>query len=83
MASRARVVRVPAPALLGLAWALDAALHDVVLTADEYHSMADGLADSTAPSSGQTSLSDWVTAHGDTLGRHYFNELDLHFRRAP
>jgi hypothetical protein len=55
-------------------------LHDVVLTRDEYRSMADGLADSTAPASGTIALSAWVDAHADRLGRQWSNELDRHFR---
>ncbi len=51
------------------------------LTADEYRSMAEGLADSDAPATGTVGLSEWLTSHGDTLGTRYANELDLHFRR--
>jgi NADH dehydrogenase len=79
--SRARIVRVPAPALLIMSRVLGAALHDVLLTPDEYRSMADGLADSDAPSTGVVRLSEWATEHGGTLGRRYLNELDLHFAR--
>ena len=78
--SRARIVRVPAPALLGLSKAMGAVLHDVLLTADEYRSMAEGLADSDAPATGAIRLSQWIADHGDTLGTRYANELDLHFR---
>jgi uncharacterized protein YbjT (DUF2867 family) len=77
--SRARIVRVPVPALLAMSKVLGAALHDVLLTPDEYRSMADGLADSDAPSSGVVRLSEWAKEHRDTLGRDYMNELDLHF----
>ena len=62
---------------------LGAALHDVLLTPDEYWSMANGLADSEAPSTGVVRLSDWVKEHGGTLGRHYLNEIDLHFGGLP
>jgi NADH dehydrogenase len=78
--SRARIVRVPAPVLLAASWVMGAVLHDVVLTAEEYRSMADGLADSEAPATGTVQLSDWVAEHGHALGVHYLNELDLHFR---
>jgi NADH dehydrogenase len=80
VASRARIVRLPAPALLGMSKVLGAVLHDVLLTPDEYRSMAEGLADSDAPATGSVRLSEWVMAHGDTLGRQYANELDRHFR---
>jgi hypothetical protein len=39
------------------------------------------LADSDAPSTGVIRLSEWANEHGGTLGRHYLNELDLHFAR--
>ena len=58
---------------------LGAVLHDVLLTADEYRSMAAGLADSDAPATGTVEVSQWLAEHGDTLGVHYANELDLHF----
>jgi NADH dehydrogenase len=79
--SRARIVRVPVPALLATSKVLGAALHDVLLTPDEYRSMAEGLADSDAPSTGVIRLSEWAKEHGGSLGRHYMNELDLHFAR--
>lgn len=78
--SRSRIVRVPGPPLLLMAKALGALLHDVLLTADEYRSMADGLADSLAPATGTVRLSSWLAVHGAVLGRRYASELDLHFR---
>jgi uncharacterized protein YbjT (DUF2867 family) len=79
--SRARIVNVPVPVLLGMSKALGAVMHDVLLTRDEYESMADGLADSDAPATGCVQLSQWLSEHGDTLGTSYANELDLHFAR--
>jgi len=55
-------------------------LHDVLLTRDEYEAMAAGLADSAAPATGQTSLTDWIAKNGDSLGRTYASELDRHYR---
>jgi uncharacterized protein YbjT (DUF2867 family) len=80
--SRARVVSVPGPVLVGLSSMLGAALRDTLLTRDEYRAMADGLADSAAPATGETAFTDWVAAHGPELGRVYANELDRHFRPA-
>jgi uncharacterized protein YbjT (DUF2867 family) len=80
--SRAVVVNVPGPVLLGLSRVLSVALRDTLLTRDEYQAMADGLADSAAPPTGDTVLTDWVAAHGAELGRDYANELDRHFRPA-
>jgi len=77
-----RAVIVPAPGWLipPLSAVLGAMLRDVLLTREEYQAMAAGLADSGAPASGRTSLTDWVTEHGDSLGRGYASELDRHYR---
>jgi NADH dehydrogenase len=80
--SRALVVNVPGPAVLALSRVLGAALRDTLLTRDEYQAMADGLADSAAPATGDTVFTDWVAEHGAELGRNYANELDRHFRPA-
>jgi uncharacterized protein YbjT (DUF2867 family) len=80
--SRAVVVNVPGPALLALSRVLSAALRDTLLTRDEYQAMADGLADSAAPATGDTVFTEWVAEHGADLGRDYANELDRHFRPA-
>ncbi len=79
--SRSRIVRVPAPLLLGASKVIGAAVRDVLLTADEYRSMAEGLADSDAPATGTVRLSEWLADHGDALGIRYSNELALHFDR--
>ncbi len=78
--SRARIVHVPPPLLLGASRVLGAVLRDVLLTPEEFHSMAEGLADSDAPATGHVGVSEWVRAHAGDLGRSYANELDRHFR---
>jgi len=78
--SRSLIVPVPGALIPVLAGVLNAALRDTLLTADEYRSMAAGLADSAAPATGQIAFTDWVHEHGEELGRRYANELDLHFR---
>jgi uncharacterized protein YbjT (DUF2867 family) len=80
--SRAVLVPVPGGLVPALSAVLGAALHDTLLTADEYRAMAGGLADSDGPSTGETVLTDWVRRHGGTLGRSYANEIDRHFSRA-
>jgi len=77
--SRSKIVGVPAPVLMVLSAALGAVLRDSVLTSEEYRTMAAGMADSDAPSTGETRLTEWLAAHGDELGRSYANEIRRHF----
>jgi uncharacterized protein YbjT (DUF2867 family) len=81
-ATGSRSLLVPTPGWLipPLSAVLGAALRDVLLTREEYRAMAAGLATSDAPSSGQTSLMDWIASHGDELGLVYANELTRHYR---
>ena len=72
--SRSRVVRVPGALIPPAARMLGLVLRDTLLTAEEYQGMADGLADTDGPATGETSLSRWITDHGDTLGRVYAND---------
>jgi uncharacterized protein YbjT (DUF2867 family) len=80
--SRARSLHVPGATVPVFARVLGLALHDVLLTADEYQAMAAGLADTDGPATGPTALSVWLVAHGDTLGLRYANELTRHFERS-
>jgi nucleoside-diphosphate-sugar epimerase len=78
--SHAVLVPVPGWVLPPVSAVLGAMLRDVLLTPEEYKSMAAGLADTGGPATGQTSLTEWVARNADVLGRHYANELDRHFR---
>ena len=78
--SRSQIVRVPGALIPPAARLLGLALRDTLLTADEYQGMADGLADTDGPATGETALSRWIIDHKDTLGRGYANELTRHFR---
>jgi NADH dehydrogenase len=77
--SHARILHVPGVAVPVLSRLVGLALHDVLLTRDEYGAMAAGLADTTGPATGTTALSEWLVAHKDDLGRRYANELERHF----
>lgn len=79
---RALVVKLPPPVVLAASRAIGAVMHDVLLTPDEYHAMADGLADSQAPPTGSVALSPWLLEQAENLGRHYINELKVHFSVA-
>jgi NADH dehydrogenase len=78
--SRSQVVRVPGALIPPAGWLLGLALRDTLLTAEEYRTMAEGLADTEGPATGETALSQWIADHKDTLGRVYANELTRHFR---
>ena len=80
--SRALVIDVPGPALLAMSRLLGIVLRDTLLTDDEYHAMADGLADSSAPATGRIAFTEWVAEHGADLGRRYANEINRHFRTS-
>jgi NADH dehydrogenase len=77
--ARTRIVHVPGLLVPGLSSVLGSALHDVLLTWDEYRAMATGLADTAGPPTGSTRLSTWISEHGGDLGVHYANELSRHF----
>ena len=78
--SRSQVIQVPGPLITPTARLLGLALRDTLLTTDEYRAMADGLADTDGPATGEISLTQWITDHKGTLGRTYANELTRHFR---
>ena len=78
--SRSQVIRVPGTLIPAAARVLGLALRDTLLTVDEYQAMADGLADTDGPATGETALSQWIADHQNTLGRVYANELTRHFR---
>jgi nucleoside-diphosphate-sugar epimerase len=78
--SRARIIHLPGTVVPTLASILGLALHDVLLTSDEYRAMSAGLADVGGPATADTVLSEWLDEHGVTLGLRYVNELDRHFR---
>jgi len=77
---RSQVIRVPGTLIPAAARVLGFALRDTLLTVEEYQAMADGLADTDGPATGETALSQWIADHQDTLGRVYANELTRHFR---
>ena len=77
--SRARILHVPGAVLPMFSRALGLVLHDVLLTREEYKTMAQGMADTDGRATGQTALSTWLAAHSSELGLRYANELERHF----
>lgn len=78
--SRSRIIRVPGAVVPLAAACLNAVLHDVLLTKDEYEAMAENLADTSGPATGRTALSTWIAENAASLGTFYANELERHFR---
>jgi nucleoside-diphosphate-sugar epimerase len=78
--AQTRILHVPGAFVPPLSSVLGLALHDVLLTKDEYQAMATGLADTDGPSTGSICLSSWILEHRADLGLHYANELRRHFR---
>lgn len=79
VASRSRLIHVPGFSVPVFSKIVGTVLGDVLLTRDEYHAMANGLADTEGPATGTTSLNEWLLEHGPTLGLSYANELERHF----
>lgn len=79
VASRSRLIHVPGFSVPVFSKIVGTVLGDVLLTRDEYHAMAIGLADTEGPATGTTSLNEWLLEHGPTLGLSYANELERHF----
>jgi NADH dehydrogenase len=77
--SRSPIIRVPGVTVPAFSRALGLLLHDVLLTREEYRTMAGGLADVDGPATGSVALSEWVATHAGELGRTYANELNRHF----
>jgi uncharacterized protein YbjT (DUF2867 family) len=77
--SRARIVHVPGLLVSPISALLNLALRDVLLTRDEYRSMAEGLADTDGPATAPTAITDWLFDQAQTLGTQYVNELQRHF----
>jgi len=68
---------VSVPPWLGyiFAWLLGRLVGDVLITKDEIKGLVADLLYVDAPPAGNTSLTEWLQAHADTLGRHYTSEL--------
>jgi uncharacterized protein YbjT (DUF2867 family) len=76
---RTRILHVPGATMPVFSRLLGLVLHDVLLTREEFQTMACGMADTDGPATGTTALSEWLSEHADTLGRVYANELKRHF----
>ncbi|HRE02675.1 MAG TPA: hypothetical protein PLV68_15340, partial [Ilumatobacteraceae bacterium] len=66
---RRAFVHLPTALVIAAGRALGRVAGQELLTGDELRSTIDGLADVDGPATGQVSLTDWLTAHGQHLGR--------------
>jgi NADH dehydrogenase len=74
-----RIVRMPA-ALAYLCTRLTGLmLRDVVLTWEEYKGLMSNLLAPQGPSTGETSLSQWLSEHREQIGRRYASEVTRHY----
>ena len=80
VSSPALVLRLPGAAVPVLSAGLGLVLRDVLLTKEEFRAMADGLADTDGPATGEIVLSNWIVDNAAELGRHYAHEVKRHFR---
>ncbi len=78
--SSSPVIHVPALAMAAAARALGLLVGDIVLTHDEIRGLMAGLLVSQQPPLGRIAFSQWLDEHRASVGRHYANELDRHFR---
>ena len=78
--SKARIVHLPVAAALLAARLIGLLVRDVVLTRHEVTELRSRLMFSSAPPAGTMRLGDFLSEHGDTVGRQWASELDRHFR---
>ena len=81
--SKAMIAHLPPSFALALSRMAGYIVRDVVLTKAEIDGLMAGLLVSDKPPTGQSIFSRWLELNGDTLGRSYTSELDLHYRRRP
>lgn len=77
--SSSRLVPVPVPAVPVLASLVGRAVNDVVLTRDELAGLMAGLVAPEGPGTGQVVFTEWLAAHGETLGREWASEIGRHY----
>ena len=77
--SKALIIHLPAWLVYYNSKLLDLFVHDVMLTRDEITGLVNNLLVSDKSPTGSTRLSDWLTAHADTVGTSYASELKKHY----
>lgn len=70
----------PNPVVLGALGLIGLTFRDTILTRDELIGLQREMLLSKAAALGRESVSAWLQAHGQGLGRRYINDLDRHFK---
>jgi uncharacterized protein YbjT (DUF2867 family) len=78
----ARLIHLPPAAALAATAALGLFVRDRILTREEIDGLMAGLLVSSAPPTGRTRFSDWLSAHAPTLGSSYASEIGRHYAQA-
>ena len=77
--SKALVIHLPAWMVYYTSKLLDILVKDVMLTRDEIDGLMNNLLVSDKPPSGHTWLSEWLSAHAETIGASYLSEIKKHY----
>ncbi|MEP7379737.1 MAG: NAD-dependent epimerase/dehydratase family protein [Chloroflexota bacterium] len=79
--SRALLMHMPVPVVLGTTRFLGLAVRDVVLTRDEIRELMESLLTSASNPNGTTPtrFSEWIAANADSVGHHWSSELGRNF----
>lgn len=82
LGSRIRLVHVPMTAAYVATRIAGWLVGDVILTWEEYQGLMAGLLAPEGPSAGETSLSQWLAANRDHVGKRYASEVARHYARV-
>jgi NADH dehydrogenase len=74
-----RLLHVPAPVAYAATRTMGLLVGDVILTWEEYTGLMKGLLATEGSSTGETKLTEWLTANGSTVGRKYSSEVARHY----
>ena len=78
--SRAVLLHLPPTAVLAATRLIGVGVRDVVLTRDEIRELMESLLASSRAPTTPTRISEWLSAHADSVGRRYSSELGRNFR---
>lgn len=77
---RRRIMHLPPTLALMLSRIIGVLERDVILTREEVDGLLANTLVTDSPAAGTTKLSEWLLAHGGSIGRRYQSELARHYR---